>query len=490
MFRRPKIAATLTLLIASSVLLLWQAPSYAASTKIYLTPSRSSVQVGKKRTLQLRINPATSVNAVQATVHYNTSALKLTSHSLGVFTLCARNSAGGGTVSLACAISGSSTSKNSLIATLTFKALTSHGSSGVTITGAKAAHAGSYVASTSSNASVSFQSKPAPPPPSNPNPPGHSSGHTHHTSSHNSHSPTKKTHHKSDKKKHDDKKTVLKDMFSFTPKHVQFTNAEITIKSKIKGKIYARFGTSKKKINHKTSKKQVSKNGKAVLQLKKLTPGTKYYYQVILEKSGSKDAKGNIASFTTKGFTVHIKVLGEHFYPLRNQPVVLHSSPYKSQTNQDGLATFKNITPGVHELEYSSKGKTYIGKVYVDNTIITGHNNTQAANPQTIAAVLSGYTNTSATQAADTSSSMATWAVILITVAITVFVIAALLRILVFRKLAFIRYMSKHYTISQLEQLESAAKDNPGTGSSSTTIQPSDPGKIAGQNDQSNRTNI
>jgi hypothetical protein len=497
MFRKPKAVITVFALVACSVLLLWQAPSYAATSKIYLTPAHKRVQVGHTFTMQLRISPATSVNAVQATVHYNTHALKLTSHSLGVFTLCGNNSAGGGSVALACTMSGSSTSRNSLISSMTFKALTSHGNSGVTITDAKAAHAGRYVASSSSNASVSFapkpdpqskpQPQPKPTPESGPTPtpilPRH---HVYKKPSSGSHTSSTNKHDKSSKKKHH-KKASSKNGLVVVPKRVQFTRAKITVTSKIKGHVYARYGTNQKKLTKKTSKTPISAKHHATLQLKKLTPGTKYYYQVVLEPSGGKDkkdVKSKIIFLSTKGYTVHIKVFGQKYYPLANQPVTLHSTPSKATTNQEGVATFKNVAPGAHELQYTSQGKTYSSKVYVASNMTIADDGSQTAKPQTIAAVLSAYTNPSAgaTANADQSTGLAAWQITLIAVAATILIIAIVLRIFFFRKLSFIHFMSKRYTVSQIAHFEKIANASQQV---STTRPQSHPSDTVRPNDQS-----
>ncbi|HXR49489.1 MAG TPA: cohesin domain-containing protein, partial [Verrucomicrobiae bacterium] len=132
----------------------------AATGVIYITPASSSLQVGSSETLQLRINPGTTVDGVQATVSYNTGYLQLNSvdTSSSPFTVTLQKSAGGGTITLALGNLSGGVSSDSLIATMNFTALAGSSSSSLTISGANATSSGSYTNPATSGASVSFTS--------------------------------------------------------------------------------------------------------------------------------------------------------------------------------------------------------------------------------------------------------------------------------------------------------------------------------------------
>ena len=97
----------------------------AGSASFTVSPSSGSYHVGD--TVNFSISETSTagdnVDAVEADLTYNASQLQYQSTSLtGPFTICAKNSGGGGSVNLACA-SSSTVSGTQLIATITFKVL-------------------------------------------------------------------------------------------------------------------------------------------------------------------------------------------------------------------------------------------------------------------------------------------------------------------------------------------------------------------------------
>ena len=90
-----------------------------------LSPSGGSYTVGSTFTVNVseKSSASDNVNAVQASISYDSSKLQYISSSLGDFTLCTSNSGGGGSVNLACA--ATSTQTSGTVVYVTFKAIAS-----------------------------------------------------------------------------------------------------------------------------------------------------------------------------------------------------------------------------------------------------------------------------------------------------------------------------------------------------------------------------
>ncbi|HET9850288.1 MAG TPA: cohesin domain-containing protein [Candidatus Saccharimonadales bacterium] len=353
----------------------------AASGSIYLSPSGTSVQVDNSISLYLRISPGTAVNAVQATVNYDSSKLEFISSSPSAFPTCPQNSGGGGVVTISCAILGGSVTSDSLISAISFKALAGSGSTSLSLSGANAAYNGSWTNPASAGASVSFSS-PAPTP-SNPTPtPTHqisSSTQTKTTQPGSTVAPANPT----------PQPAIIK--ASASPASVQFTAVYIKISLSAPAKVYIEYGTDKNNLNLQTAPVSLVKSGTISFDPSKLTPGTTYFYRVVTEGSDGNLTKGQIQSLATKGFMLRVKVLDSNYQPLANQTVTLHSTPMNAKTDKQGIAVFNNVAPGPHHIEYASAGgKIYSGSLYVANDF-KSDGGIQSAPAQATAAVIAGY---------------------------------------------------------------------------------------------------
>ena len=360
--------------------------AFAGTGFIYISPGTVNAEINGTFSVQLRINPGTSVNAVQATVSFNTSALQLLSTSLGAFSTCTQNSASGGTVSLACAMLGSSTSSDSLIDTITLKALAGSGSTPISVSG-NAASSGTYTNPSVSGATINFYS-PAPAPAPAPT----TSQSQTYTSAPRSSSTPPSSSSPAPSPSATPTTTPPPPVVSFSAKSisVQFTGGLLSIRTNIPVKISIIYGTSQQTMNQTSA--QTSLGTKNVLDLGNgLTPGTTYYYQIIATDGNGNITKGPVGTFTTKGYTISVTVLDNLNHPIPDQSVTLHSSPMVSQTNSKGVATFTNVAPGIHHLEYVSGGKIYSEVVYVVNDV-TGNGAHETAKPQTAAVVFANYT--------------------------------------------------------------------------------------------------
>ena len=70
--------------------------------------------------------------------------------------------------------------------------------------------------------------------------------------------------------------------------------------------------------------------------------------------------------------------------------MTLHSTPVTATTNSHGIATFTNVAPGVHHVEYSANKTVYSEPVYVTSNFVTD-GTTQFAPSQNAAVVLTSY---------------------------------------------------------------------------------------------------
>ncbi len=376
---------------------LWPSQGYAATGLIYISPSGTSVSKGKEVTVNLRINPGTAVNAVQATVNYNSSDLQYVTSSLGAFSACTVDSG----VSFACAKLGGSTSSDSLIASITFKALVGSGSASLSVSGANAASASSstYTNPSSSGGSISFTSPSSPKPSSGSgarSSGGSSASSTTSTASSTSTSPsttggsttTTKT-----SKNNAPLHSVSSSHTTITvlSSNIEFNSAAVTISATTPVQTYIKYGTDNGNLAQATPLSNFGKQAIITLDSPSLTPGTTYYYQAIAkDSSGKVVADSSVQSFTTRGYALSVTVLDSNYHPVVGKLVTLHSVPMTAKTNDKGVATFTDVAPGAHHIDYTSGGHTYTQLVYVANNVVDT-NGTQSAAKQTAAVVLHGY---------------------------------------------------------------------------------------------------
>lgn len=378
--KKLKIAVAL-LLVIGIISGLKPGRSLASTGSIYLSPASSSVQIDKDVTLALRITPGTSVNAVQATINYSQSDLSFVSTSLSAFPVCTVNSGGGGTVSLACAILAGSVSSDSLVANITFEALAGSGNTTPSITDANAAYNGTWTDPGSTNATISFTSPAAP------------------SSPVKTVKSTPKTESSSDSSATSSSAATPIQLTVVSPptaiiikpslKTVQYTTAEVAVSTNLATKTTIDYGTDKTDLNNSTSLGSSAATATPNL-ITSLMPGTTYYYKVVAQAADGTTTESSIQSFTTKGYTISVTVLGSNDRPLANQLVTLHSIAMTAKTNAQGVATFTNVTPGLHHVEYTAAGHTFTQQVYVASNVST-ENSQQTAAPQTAAVILSGY---------------------------------------------------------------------------------------------------
>ena len=153
----------------------------------------------------------------------------------------------------------------------------------------------------------------------------------------------------------------------------------------IPSKVYYRWGVGNQ-LNFTTKATGFGTKHKISLDKKLLVPGTTYSYVVVTESKDGKSEKTDAKTLKTEGYTVQVSVLGKNNEPIKNQLVTLHSDPINAKTNDKGIATFEDVSPGLHKLEYEQGGEKHEQEIEVlDNVVITAAS--ESAEPQTFAVV-------------------------------------------------------------------------------------------------------
>lgn len=145
-------------------LVILPADASAISTgNVYLSPATDSLIVSNQLNLSVRINPATAINTVQATINFDPHYLTFASstNNGSPFSSCLPDTLTASSVSITCAILGGSTSTDSLIKTLTFNTI-SIGSTSLSITNSLSANNGTSYYPTNSGSSINIASQPTP----------------------------------------------------------------------------------------------------------------------------------------------------------------------------------------------------------------------------------------------------------------------------------------------------------------------------------------
>ncbi|HET6924677.1 MAG TPA: cohesin domain-containing protein, partial [Candidatus Saccharimonadales bacterium] len=269
----------------------------AATGQIYLSPASLSVQNGNNVTLNLRINPGTTINGVQATVNFDTSALQYVSVSTAssAFSVQLQQSQSGGAITVARGDLSGGISSDSLVESITFKALASSGTSSVTLSGANATDqaTSTYTNPSVVNATVNFTAGSCPdgqtgtppncttptPPPSGGGTGGGSGGGSGSTKSGGSGNTGSNG---------GSKKPVTKPSSGTeaTPTVVgapatQFTTASVSATTQVPTQVYLIYGTNANTLDQKTALSSFATSHNISLADAHLTPGETYYYIVV-----------------------------------------------------------------------------------------------------------------------------------------------------------------------------------------------------------------
>lgn len=308
----------------------------ATSATIYVSPSSSSVNNGNNVTVSVRINPNSNpVDSVQATLNFDSSKLQYISYSVGAFTTFQAN-ASGSSFSYVGTLLGSSTSSDSLIFSVTFKGV-ADGSASISLSGISSAYQGNAFNQTLSVNGSIIISTPAPPaqavtPPKNP------------VKTPTTQTPTQ----------------VAADTQAPTlvgdPSIVVSKNSiSVGLKTSEESKLSVRYILGESTNNMNISELKTD-HSFTIGQDSPLQAGTIYKLEVDAE-----DQLGNKATIISKevrttGVDYSVKITDSNGVILPNHKVQLFSDPKEAITNEYGIATFTDVTPGEHTLVFEIDG--------------------------------------------------------------------------------------------------------------------------------------
>jgi hypothetical protein len=296
-------------------------PVYAASARLYLSPSASTVYKGNTFSVSVRENSGSEpVNAVQANLSYSSNLLQFVSiSSSSSFAVVAQSSGGGGSVKIARGAQPSVTG-DKLVASVRFRVLASSGKATVSIAG------GSSVVSAKSNKNImtsssggSYTLAPAPPAP----PPAAKDTIT----------PTIKD--------------VKADEITSSSAVVSWVTSEPTSSEVLYG-LNAGYGLS-------AGSGELVTNHKVTLSSALLIPGTTYHYMVRSIDPGGNTVTSNDATFTTMGATLAVTVINQDNKPVSDAKINLANQT--ATTDKNGKAEISGLPVGKLNGVVEHKGK-------------------------------------------------------------------------------------------------------------------------------------
>lgn len=366
---------------------------FAATGTMYLRASSSSLKKGQSVTVSVRINPGTTVDSVQGTVSYDASKLQLLSvnTSGSAFSTELSSSASGGSINFARGDFGAGVKSDALIQSMTFKALVGSGAVSLGLNGANAskANSGSFTNPGTSGTSISFYTpapapSPTPKPTPSPNPTpapskpsnGTSSGGSSSSGSSGSSSNKPSTPNTNGggsssssggstrpAETSDTTKTKLSDVKQQTT----YNKATVAIKTSEPVTAYLRYGLGSD-LSQQTGVSKSSTSHSLSLNPKLLIPGEEYSYVIVTKTKSGKEVSTNKRTIQVKGLTVAVTVTDRDGELLRNAEVTLRSKPQTVRTDENGVATFKNVVPGNHNVVYTAD-KEYAQPITIANNV-------------------------------------------------------------------------------------------------------------------------
>lgn len=304
--------------IASFIVFLYGASTSFAST-LTLTPASTNIPQGSIVSVQVRLNAqGESINGVSAYISYPQDKLDVSSITYGssVFGIAAESYYGGGSIRISRgSITGATGNVN--VATINFKGK-SQGTATVSFINGSGAPR-------TSNSTDSL------------NLPGSTGG----TYTIGPAAP----------KDLQSQELAIKDVLVSS---ISTNNATITWTTDVKSDSTVEYGLQQGKyILSSYDKKGVLEHKITIGE--NLIPGETIYFRVKSEAAIGEGVSKDL-NFQLLGYTVKVTILDIKGNPIPNAEVILYSSPVRQTTDQQGVATFTNVTPTRHLVVVKSEG--------------------------------------------------------------------------------------------------------------------------------------
>ncbi len=380
----------------------------AATGSIYLSSTSSTVLVGNTIDVNLRVNPGTNVDTVDASVSYDATKLQFVSAdcSGSPFTTPYPScpTSGNPVHFTSLLLGGGTVSTDSFVGKITFKALASSGSTALNVSG-DTAYQGNAIGAGTAGTTLNFTAPAATcpsgqtgTPPNCVTPPvstgggtstgGTSSGGTKTTTPTTTTTPTKTTTPTTTTPTATTPPATGPAAVQVTDKTVQYNTASITVTSSAPTQVYVIYGLDQDSMNSQTAPDGFTTSHKVPLDPSLLTPGKEYYYAVVSKDQSGNTSQTQVASFKTQGLQLSVGVFDKNDKPIANKQVTLHSTAATATTNSKGVAVFSDVEPGSHHVTYASGKKSYSQSLSVANNVVTAADGTQTSAIQNVSVVL------------------------------------------------------------------------------------------------------
>lgn len=346
-----KIGSFLFILSMSAAVFLPVSKAYATSASVSVSPSSSSITKGSSVTVQVRVSSASGYDSAQATLNFDSSKLQYVSYGNGAFTPAPAPSVSGSSVRYSGAILGGEVSGNQLLFSVTFNAVAS-GTASLSLSSVRVLKAGSDFAVSSSGGSVTISepSSTAPPP---------SSGSKPKTSTSKPASPTAEA------------TDVTPPALTGEPK-IEKTQNTITVTFSTDEASTATISYATEGGEVKTAGSTEPKTEHQIILGKDqpLLPGLTYKLDMVLSDATGNASQALSYNVRTTGVDYKVKIVDADGTPLRNHPVELYSDPIQATTDENGIASFIDVTPGEHTLVFAIEGIDVRQPVNVGNQVM------------------------------------------------------------------------------------------------------------------------
>ncbi len=310
-----------------------------AAGNLYLTPSNTTGGMGSNITVSVRTNITSDpVNAIQANLTYPADKLDFVGVNAAAspFNIQAESTGGGGVVRIARGVIGAGLTGDRLVATVTFRVKQNSGTAAISFAGDSAVVSGSsnsnvLSGTTGSNITMS-NAKPSPTVTSNP-------------------------------------QTTI-EISELKVEDITYNSATVTWKTNVDTDSTIEYGLSDK-FGLTAHQSTATSSHRLVLDSPLIAPGTTYLFIAKSADNKENETVSEQMSFTTKGYTVVVKVEDPSSNPVANADVTVASpnGPITLKTDSSGQVTFNNLPTGkmVVIIETSSGSKTSTIEVNTPN---------------------------------------------------------------------------------------------------------------------------
>ncbi|MEK7603006.1 MAG: hypothetical protein AAB459_02055, partial [Patescibacteria group bacterium] len=150
-------------------------------------------------------------------------------------------------------------------------------------------------------------------------------------------------------------------------KDVQYTKAKFSVTTLKPVVVYIEYGISN--LSLVTKQSNLGTNHEVALDPANLIPGTTYQYRVVMIDQSGNRTDGEVKQVKTKGFSLKLLITDKNGKPLSKKKIVIKSDPIESKTDNKGVATFEDVTPGEHNIEFVDGKKTFVQGLTVENNV-------------------------------------------------------------------------------------------------------------------------